>query len=74
MPHWIRSFAVAVLSEYLVTLAIWIYYYGIQMEFVYKTVLWFGAHWVLAILVNIMFYMLRLYRFALMLQKEKKNE
>lgn len=48
------------LSEYIVTLAIWIYYYGIQIEFVYKTIIWFGAHWVLTILVNIMFYMIRL--------------
>ena len=73
MPHLVRSLAVTVLSEYIVTLAIWIYYYGIQIEFVYKTIIWFGAHWVLTILVNIMFYMIRLYRFALMLQKEKEE-
>lgn len=74
MPHIIRSIVVAILGEYIVTLGIWILFYGCTMEFVLRTLIWFGAHFFLAILINIMFYMIRLYRFAMMLEKEKQKK
>lgn len=50
------------------------YYYGFENGFVIKTGLWFVSHIILSILLNVMFYMIRLYRFALRLEKERKSE
>ena len=47
--------------------------YGFHNSFVYKTLVWFASHLLLAVLVNIMFYMIRFYRFVVSLQKEKKE-
>ena len=74
MPHIVRSIVVAVLLEYVVTLAIWIAFYGFTLEFVFRTLIWFGSHLILAILINDMFYMIRLYRFAMLLEKERQEK
>ena len=74
MPHLIRSIVVAVLIEYVVTLSIWIAFYGFALEFVFRTLIWFGSHFILAILINVMFYMIRLYRFAMLLEKERQEK
>ena len=74
MPHIVRSIVVAVLIEYVVTLAIWIAFYGFALEFVFRTLIWFGSHFILAILINVMFYMIRLYRFAMLLEKERQEK
>ena len=73
MPHVLRSVSVGLLSMYTECLAIWIWMYGFHNSFVYKTLVWFVSHLLLAVLVNIMFYMIRFYRFVVSLQKEKKE-
>ena len=74
MPHVVRSIVVAILTEYVVTLVIWIAFYGFALEFVFRALIWFGSHFILAILINVMFYMIRLYRFAMLLEKEKQEK
>ena len=57
---------------YVACLGIWIGMYGWDNKFVYSTGLWFASHLLLAVLLNVLFYMIRLYRFA-MQTKEKKE-
>ena len=73
MPHVLRSVSVGLLSMYTECLAIWIWMYGFHNSFVYKTLVWFASHLLLAVLANVMFYMIRFYRFVVSLQKEKRE-
>lgn len=74
MPHIVRSLITGLLLTYAECLLLWVWLYGMDNGFVWKTALWFGSHTILAVLINVMFYMIRLYRFAVSLQKEKKSD
>ena len=66
--------AVGLLSIYVLTLSVWIYCYSWDAECVWRLLPYFVIHTVLIVLLNVMFYLIRLYRFALMLQEQKKKE
>lgn len=74
MPHVLRSLITGLLLTYIECLIIWVWLYGVDNGFVLRTALWFVSHMILSVLINVMFYMIRLYRFALSLQKEKKSD
>lgn len=73
-----RCFVTALLGFYAACLGIWVWLYGWDNRFVYSTGLWFASHSLLAVLMNVMFYMIRLYRFAMKskeeAEKRKKEE
>ena len=48
--------------------------YGWDNKFVYSTGMWFASHLLLAVLMNVMFYMIRLYRFALKSKEEEEEK
>lgn len=56
---------------YFSCLCIWIYYYGWDNKFIYQTGFWFASHSVLAVLMNVMFYMIRLYRYVLTAKRKE---
>ena len=69
-----RCFVVALLGFYMACLGIWGWMYGWDNKFVYSTGMWFASHLLLAVLMNVMFYMIRLYRFALKSKEEEEKK
>lgn len=65
---------VALLGFYTACLGIWGWMYGWDNKFVYSTGMWFASHLLLAVLMNVMFYMIRLYRFALKSKEEEEKK
>ena len=74
MPHIVRSLITGLLLTYAECLLIWVWLYGMDNGFVWKTAQWCGSHTILAVLINVMFFKSREYRFPVSLQKEIKSD